>query len=386
VSRPRRKISRFVRVLLLVTFATHLTFALAAVELMRLAGTPLPALAGSALALVLFLSFVQRLRTMFPDKPRSAFALHLIEEPFFAHWCAALGSCIPIAGYAIVKLGILAVRGESVALPSTFALGAYAVALGLAVWGVFVRRRWVLRREVEVIIPGLPPEFDGYRVAQLSDLHIGGLTPPRWGEAWAKMSNAAAPNLVVVTGDLVASGVDFHGDIARVIGKLRADDGVYVSMGNHDYFGDGEPLITLLREEGAVVLRNEGKTVTRGNAQLFVAGVDDTWTRRANLDRALERREPGVFTMLLSHDPALFPAAVKLGIRLVLSGHTHGGQVALPFFPKLLSLGKLAHRFHLGLYRDGDSTLYVHPGLGTTGPPIRVGVAPEIAILTLRAA
>jgi predicted MPP superfamily phosphohydrolase len=369
-----------------VTFATHLTFALAAAELMRLAGAPRPALVGSALALVLFASFVQRLRTMFPDKPRSPVALHLVEEPFFAHWCAALGSCIPIAGYAIVKLAVMAARGESPALPSTFALGAYAVALGLALWGVFIRRRWVLRRELEVAIPGLPPEFDGYRVAQLSDLHIGGLTPPRWGEAWARMSNAAAPNLVVITGDLVASGVDFHGDIARVVGQLRADDGVYVAMGNHDYFGDGEPLVTLLREEGAVVLRNEGKTVTRGKAQLFVAGVDDTWTRRANLERALERREPGVFTLLLAHDPALFPAAAKQGIRLVLSGHTHGGQVALPFFPKLLSLGKLAHRFHLGLYRDGDSTLYVHPGLGTTGPPIRVGVAPEIAILTLRAA
>jgi predicted MPP superfamily phosphohydrolase len=373
-------------VLVSVTFATHLTFALAAAELLRIAGAPRPGLVGPALAFVLFLAFVQRLRTMFPDKPRSAFALHLVEEPFFAHWCAALGSSIPIAGYGVVKLAIALARGEGPALPSTFAAVAYAISLGLATWGVFIRRRWVLRRELEVVIPGLPREFDGYRVAQLSDLHIGGLTPPRWGEAWARMSNAASPNLVVVTGDLVASGVDFHDDIAHVIGKLRADDGVYVSMGNHDYFGDGEPLITLLREKGAVVLRNEGTTVTRGNARLFVAGVDDTWTRRANLDRALERREPGTFTLLLSHDPALFPAAAKQGIRLVLSGHTHGGQVALPFFPKLLSLGKLAHRFHLGLYRDGDSTLYVHPGLGTTGPPIRVGVAPEIAILTLRAA
>jgi uncharacterized protein len=387
VSGPRRsRVSRFARVVLLVTLGTHLTFALAAAELMRIIGAPHPALAGSALAVVLFALFVQRMRTMFPDKPRSPVALHLVEEPFFAHWCAALGSFLPIAGYAIVKFAVMVARRETPALPSTFALGAYAVALALALWGVFIRRRWVLRREVEVTIPGLPREFDGYRVAQLSDLHIGGLTPPRWGEAWAKMSNAAAPDIVVVTGDLVSSGVDFHGDIAHVIGKLRADDGVYVSMGNHDYFGDGEPLVTLLREKGAVVLRNEGKTVTRGNASLFVAGVDDTWTRRANHERALERREPGVFTMLLAHDPALFPAAVEKGIRLVLSGHTHGGQVALPFFPKLLSLGKLAHRFHLGLYREGDSTLYVHPGLGTTGPPIRVGVAPEIAILTLRAA
>src|SRR5262249_51319871 len=197
----------------------------------------------------------------------------------------------PIAGYAIVKLAILAALGQPLRLPSTFALAAYGLALGLSFWGVFIRRRWVLTRELELVMPGLPREFDGYRVAQLSDLHIGGLTPARWGERWAKRSNAAAPNLVVVTGDLVSSGVDFHDDIAHVIGSLRAEDGVYVSLGNHDYFGDGEPLITLLRSKGAVVLRNEGTTVTRGNAQLFVAGVDDTWTRRADLGRALERRE-----------------------------------------------------------------------------------------------
>ncbi len=377
----RRRPSRFVRVVLLVTAATHLTFALSAIELMRVVGAPRPVLAGSALALALFVAFFDRFRRLFPDRPRSSLALHLIEEPFFAHWSAALGASIPIVVYAIAKAAVLGALGKRPELPSTFALAGYGVALSLSLWGVFVRRRWV-----DIVIPGLPPEFEGYRVAQLSDLHIGGFTPAKWGESWARMSNAASPDLVVVTGDLVSSGVDFHGDIAHVIGKLRAEDGVYVSMGNHDYFGDGEPLITMLRAKGAVVLRNEGTTVTRGKATMFVAGVDDTWTRRANLARALERRAPGVLTLLLSHDPALFPAAAKEGISLVLSGHTHGGQVALPFFPKFLSLGKLAHRFHLGLYRDGDSTLYVHPGLGTTGPPIRVGVAPEIAILTLRAA
>jgi len=299
---------------------------------------------------------------------------------------AALGSSLPIAIFALGKLVVFGVLGRAFDPPTSFALGAYLAALALAVWGVFVRRRWVTTRKFDVVVHGLPPEFDGYRVAQLSDLHIGGFTPPRWGKAWAEISNAASPNLVVVTGDMVSSGVDFHGDIAHVIGSLRADDGVFVSMGNHDYFGDGEPLITLLRSKGAVVLRNEGRTVTRGDASLFVAGVDDTWTRRADLARALEGRMPGVFTLLLAHDPALFPAAAQRGANLVLSGHTHGGQVALPFFPKFLSLGKLAHRFHLGLYRDGNSTLYVHPGLGTTGPPIRLGVAPEIAILTLRAA
>jgi predicted MPP superfamily phosphohydrolase len=382
----RRRTSRIFRVIFAITAVSHATFALAAIALMRLFLVPYPALAGVALSAVLFGGFLVRLTKLFPDRPRSALVLHLVEEPFFAHWCAAFGSAIPIALYTVGKALVAAVRGVAFELPSTFALAVYGAFLLTALWGVFVRRRWVLLRELDIVMQGLPPEFDGYRVAQLSDLHIGGFTPRSWGEAWARLSNGAAPNLVVVTGDLVSSGVDFHGDIAAVIGALRAEDGVFVSMGNHDYFGDGEPLIRLLREQGAIVLRNEGTTVKRGDASLFVAGVDDTWTRRANMGRALSGRAPGDFTLVLAHDPALFLDAVREGANLVLSGHTHGGQVALPFFPRLFSLARLTHRFYLGLYRQGKSALYVHPGLGTTGPPIRIGVAPEVAILTLRAA
>jgi predicted MPP superfamily phosphohydrolase len=384
VKRSRR--SRFARIVFAVTAVTHATFALAAAELMRRMGVAYPAAFGVLASVAMLLFFVRRMRRLFPDRPRSRLVLHLVEEPFFVHWCAALGACAPILVYALGKAVLFIVRGQVPELPSTFALGAYAVAFAIAFWGVVVRRRWVRTRELDIVIPGLPAAFDGYRVAQLSDLHLGGLTPPKWGEAWARLTNAALPDLVAVTGDLVSSGTDFHHDIARVIGRLRATDGVYVSMGNHDYFGDGEPLVTLLRQTGAVVLRNEGRKVTRQGAQLFVAGVDDTWTKRADLIRTLADRDPEACTLLLAHDPELFPLAARHGVNLVLSGHTHGGQIALPFFPELLGLGKLAHRFHLGLYRDGDSSLYVHGGLGTTGPPIRVGVAPEIAILTLRAA
>lgn len=382
----RSRFSRIFGVILAITVATHATFALAATALMRLLDVPRPALAGIALSVVLLVGFLLRLTKLFPDRPRSAWVLHLVEEPYFAHWCAALGSAAPIALYALGKAVVFAVLGRAFEPPTTFALAVYGGGLLLALWGVFVRRRWVLLRKIELEMPGLPPEFDGYRVAQLSDLHIGGLTPRKWGEAWARLSNDAAPDLVVVTGDLVSSGVEFHGDIAAVIGALRAEDGVFVTMGNHDYFGDGEPLIGLLRAQGATVLRNEGTTVKRGDASLFVAGIDDTWTRRADVGRALSGRLPGAFTLVLAHDPSLFLDAVREGANLVLSGHTHGGQVALPFFPRLLSLARLTHRFYLGLYREGNAALYVHPGLGTTGPPIRIGVAPEVAILTLRAA
>jgi hypothetical protein len=358
---------------------THLTFALAAVELMRIAGAPRPGLAGCALALALFVWFLQRMRRLFPDRPRSPIALHFVEEPFFAHWCAALGSSIPSQADAIVKIRDLAALGRR-AVPSTFALAACAGARH-PLWGVFIRRRWVLIREPSSCCR-VASRVDGYRVAHSPTSHRR-LTPARCrSERWAKRSNAAARTSSSSPATWCRDGVDSTTTSARIIGSLRAE-GRRVRLDGPTFMATANRS-SPLAGEGRHHAAQRGTTVTRKSAAL--RGDRRPWTRRADLGRALEQREPGAFTLLLSHDPALFPAAAKQGISLVLSGHTHGGQVALPFFPKLVSLGKLAHRFHLGLYRDGDSTLYVHPGLGTTGPPIRVGVAPEIAILTLRAA
>jgi predicted MPP superfamily phosphohydrolase len=117
-----------------------------------------------------------------------------------------------------------------------------------------------------------------------------------------------------------------------------------------------------------------------------VAGVDDTWTRRQDFDLALADRPAGMPTLLLAHDPALFPEAAARGVSLTLSGHTHGGQLGLPFFARKINLARLMTRFTTGFYRLGDASLYVNRGLGTTGPPVRVGVRPEIGLLTLRRA
>jgi predicted MPP superfamily phosphohydrolase len=156
-------------------------------------------------------------------------------------------------------------------------------------------------------------------------------------------------------------------------------------MGNHDYFGDGEPLISLLAGAGVRVLRNEGFVLERGGAKLYVAGIDDTWTRRDDLGRALADRPAGMTTVLLAHDPERFRLAAKQGVALTLSGHTHGGQIGVPFFYRWASLSSFTHHFNIGVYRKGKSFLYVHPGLGTTGPPMRLGIAPAVVIITLRA-
>jgi hypothetical protein len=156
-------------------------------------------------------------------------------------------------------------------------------------------------------------------------------------------------------------------------------------MGNHDYWSGGETLAEALEAAGLEVLRNHGRPVEREGARVFLAGVDDTWTRRADLDRALSRWERDVPAILLAHDPALYPAAAERGVALTLSGHTHGGQLAVPFKHRW-NLSMRVYRFHSGLYRNGPASLFVHRGLGTTGPPSRLGAAPEIAVLTLRRA
>ena len=169
---------------------------------------------------------------------------------------------------------------------------------------------------------------------------------------------------------MVTSGTEFYEDVADVVGALRAKFGVFVSMGNHDYFGaEGEPLVSMLRARGVGVLRNEGVVIERGGARLWLAAIDDTWTRRddiATRDAAPPCR--GRRRVLLAHDPNRFEAAADAGADVVLSGHTHGGQIGVPFLYRVANLATFGYPYNVGLYRRGRSVLYVHPGLGHDRP------------------
>ena len=389
----RPRMSRFLRMLILATVVVHVPIAAAVAHAAHRAGAPMPWLFGVVWSVLGIGLFVGRARAGMPDHRRHGALVRFVDIPYFIHWCGGLFLLIPAIIATIVAPIVQLARGTPVSmlsLPWDFYTWAYAVGLVVAAYGILVRRRWFVVREVEIALAGLDPSFDGYRIAHLSDLHIGAVTPRAWGERWMRASNARSPDLVVVTGDMVTSGTDFHEDIAAVIGQLRGKDGVFVSMGNHDYFGEGEPLISLLGARGARVLRNEGVVLTRGEGRVYLAAIDDTWTRRDDLAKALRDR-PVVSgkelpTILLAHDPERFRAAAKQGVQLTLSGHTHGGQVAMPFLYRWVSLGKFAHHYNVGLYAKGYAKLYVHPGLGTTGPPIRLGVAPAVVMITLRAA
>jgi predicted MPP superfamily phosphohydrolase len=340
--------------------------------LAHLIGQAAPVIAFPALLTVAFIGGMVRGRTAWatPGPVR----LYLVLWPFFIWWTVALLFCF--AAPLALALGLVfhAPAGTSLG-------GALIAALVGAALSLHQRPR-IRRRDVE--IDGLPEAFEGYRIVQISDLHCGPFASGRRVARWVAAANRLQPDLMTVTGDLIASGSAFVGVVAEALGGLRGRDGVFAAMGNHDYFGDGEALVSALEAAGLTVLRNRGVELQRSGSAIYLAGVDDTWTRRHDVARALEARPPGMPSVLLAHDPALFPEAAAQGVDLVLSGHTHGGQVAVPLFARKLNMARLITRFTNDVYRSGTSTLYVNRGLGTTGPPVRLAVAPEIAVLTLR--
>ena len=366
----------------------HLPFIAAAAEALRRFGGLETAHAwgvGALLGAIGVWLMLGRAEHLAEDWHRPWWQTWLVDLPYFWHWTTCLYCLVPSIVYLVVEPIVDAIRGVPIGPEPGFFMWTYASGLVVCLYGVSARRWFFVTRHVEIPVRGLAPELDGFTIAQLSDLHIGAFTPIWWAQRWVTASNAASADLVVVTGDMVTSGVAFHQDIAEIVGGLRAKQGCYVIMGNHDYFGEGEPLVSLLRGRGAHVLRNQGVVMKRDGAEFFLAGMDDTWTKRANLDASLADRPEGMPTVLLAHDPDRFPQAVERRVDVVLSGHTHGGQVAMPFLARFINASKLAHKFHIGVYKDGDSTLYVHPGMGTTGPPFRLGAAPELALIKLRA-
>jgi predicted MPP superfamily phosphohydrolase len=319
-------------------------------------------------------------RAVVLDAPRSWFQAQVVERVYLAHWSAAFLSL-----FFLVPAGLVALVMAASGSPAAHFFGPFALAVhgGLLLLG-FLGTGLALRCELKpstIAHACIPQPFAGYRIAHLSDLHVGTWTS-HLADGWVAATNALAADLVVVTGDLVTSGDRWLERIAELVGGLRARDGVVVCLGNHDWFADGERLTDLLRAAGVRVLRNECFVVEREGHRLVIGGVDDTWTGRANLDEVLAS-EHGAPHVLLAHDPDLFRAAAMQRVPITLSGHTHGGQVGLPFFPRLLNVSMLAHDYHLGLYRRDDSLLYVSPGLGTSGPPVRLGVPAAIVLHVL---
>jgi predicted MPP superfamily phosphohydrolase len=335
----------------------------------------LPAWLAAAAAGLSYLVTVARFIAQMRDRPRPRWITLFLDQPLFAHFGASLFSVLLSPLCLLVALAL----GGGFESWRTALCVAYAVGVATSIWAIWIERRFVRVRRLDVKIA----EFEGYTIAQLSDLHVGSFDPKKRALEWAALSNSLNPDLAVVTGDLVTSGTGFYADVAEAIAALRATDGVFVSMGNHDQAHNDE-LSRLIQARGPTVLRNTAHIVRRGTAELVVAGLDGRIASSADAAQVVRNCATGAPLVLLSHYPWTFKAAAAAGADLILTGHTHGGQLGIPFFSQRFNLARLTRQLSRGLYFSGKTAMYVNAGLGTTGPPMRLAVPPEIALVTLR--
>jgi predicted MPP superfamily phosphohydrolase len=292
-----------------------------------------------------------------------------------------------VGGIAGPKVLYAAVAVPNTAPPAAERIrsaGVLAVALAFVAAGVRGARRGPVLERLELWLERWPAALDGFRIVQISDIHIGPILGRRFARELTDRVNALAPDLVALTGDLVDGSVSRLRDEVTPFADLRARHGLFFVTGNHDHYSGASRWTERIAELGFEILRNRRVTIESGGARFELAGVDDHRSgyesfAGENLDAALRDLPPGRAVVLLAHDPTTFKKASGMGIDLQISGHTHGGQI-WPF----AWLVRLAVPFVAGHYRRGRAQLYVSRGTGFWGPPMRLRAPAEITEIRLR--
>lgn len=228
----------------------------------------------------------------------------------------------------------------------------------------------------------LPKSFESFRIVQLSDIHHGPFSDPSQIERAVDTANRLQPDIIALTGDYISKERHYAAPCAEMLGRLRARFGVYAVLGNHDHWVDAALITDLFRAEGITMLVNQGMRFELNGSAFWLAGVDDTMVGLEDISLALAGSREDEMKLLLAHNPIVLRRAARADVDLVLSGHTHGGQVALRSEPS--TSGGPRRRFLKGLGRLGNTQIYVNRGLGTVVLPIRYGCPPEVSLLELR--
>lgn len=299
---------------------------------------------------------------------------------------ALLSLCF-FAAFAVAGL-VPRIRPEYSKTRRNFLLGIrsalFASPVAAIGYGVFIQRTELTTREVDLRIPGLPPELNGLRLVQLSDIHLSPFLSEKDLARAVDMANEARASVALVTGDLISSAYDPLDTCLRQLARLRSDAGTLGCLGNHEIYAGAEEYATVQGARAGIrFLRKEAQPLQfRGQAVNFV-GVDYQRMNSPYLVgvETLMRRD--AFNILLSHNPDVFPVAARQGFPLTLSGHTHGGQVGVEILHQNLSIARFYTPYVYGLYNHGPSTIYVNRGIGTIGLPARLGAPPEVALLRL---
>jgi predicted MPP superfamily phosphohydrolase len=269
-----------------------------------------------------------------------------------------------------------------------------AVPFVAAAYGLLYGRLDVEVTHPRIRLARLPKAFEGFRIVQLSDFHISPFMTADEIRRCVTIANALKADLVVLTGDYLADDPTASAEVVQAVAGLRAPYGVFGCLGNHEIYTQTEDSITrLFAAEGIRVLRQERAPIRSHGEVLNLIGVDYQQARFSRdhdghlVDRYLEGSEklvmPNMVNILLNHNPNSFDRAAQLGIDLTLAGHTHGGTLSLGFIHRGLSLARVETPYVSGWYEKPGGQLYVNRGIGTTGPPIRLGARPEISVFEL---
>jgi predicted MPP superfamily phosphohydrolase len=260
-------------------------------------------------------------------------------------------------------------------------------------YGYRIEPTWLELNRRDVPISGLPPSFSGFRIVQLSDFHCGRHVTPTYLAEAVDLAQAQDPDLVVLTGDFVHRGYKYVDSVAEALGRLSAPSGIFAVLGNHDFsvrnalgirrFRHLHSAVTrALTDRGIRVLRNEAVLLERQGTTLYLIGVQDLWSRTCDLDIAFAGLCPSIPRIVLAHNPRTVERLAGRRCDLMLSGHTHGGQIHLPGIGRP-TLSKKARRFAAGMYQYRNTHIYVNKGVGF-GFRFRYMARPEVAVFNLR--
>ncbi|HYW19429.1 MAG TPA: metallophosphoesterase [Nodularia sp. (in: cyanobacteria)] len=247
-----------------------------------------------------------------------------------------------------------------------------------------IEPNWIAVNSLQLTLPHLASEFNGYRIVQISDIHRDRWMNPQRFRRIVHLVNQQEPDLVAITGDLITRHLpQYIPSLGSMLSEFTPQDLTVATLGNHDHENDVQAIIRVLEQSRIVHLDNDVYTLKRGKGILHIAGVDDVFMGKDRLDLVLQKLPPEGAAVLLAHEPDFAQSSATTGrFDLQLSGHSHGGQVRLPFFkPPILPPWGI--KYYLGLYQVGNMQLYTNRGLGITGLHMRFFARPEITVFTL---
>lgn len=261
-------------------------------------------------------------------------------------------------------------------------------AAGAFVWGFIIEPDQLIIRQYTIDLPKWPAELRGYRIAAMSDIHAGSphIDHEKLREIVSAV-NSTRPDLVVIAGDFVIEGILGGSFItpeetAAALKEINAKNGIFATLGNHDWWYDGSRVRNALVDAGIKVIDNDAARINVNDTDFWLVGLGDLWEGRPDLHGTMTKIPKDVLTIALTHNPDIF-TLVPSQITLTIAGHTHGGQVAIPLIGRPVIPSKYGQRFAVGHIVEKGSHLFVTPGIGTSIIPVRFRVPPEISLLVI---